>query len=87
MIYEGSSTILAQPLMTFPSDQLTALDATVVNHYIVAFVGTAEGKVKKVMNSTEIRSSSIANPPFSVDQHSTYEEKGFRIRSSLCSFW
>ena len=49
MIYEGSSNIVARPLMTFPSDQLTALDATIVSHYIVAFVGTAEGKIKKVM--------------------------------------
>ena len=51
MIYEGSSSIVARPLMTFPSDQLTALDATIVSHYIVAFVGTAEGKIKKVMTS------------------------------------
>ena len=53
MIYEGSSSIVTRPLMTFPSDQLTSLDAAVVSHYIVAFVGTAEGKIKKVMSNEE----------------------------------
>jgi hypothetical protein len=48
MIYEGSSDITSQPLITFPSDQLTSLEATVVNNYIIAFVGTADGKIKKV---------------------------------------
>jgi hypothetical protein len=48
MIYEGATAIIAQPLMIFPSDQLTAIDATVLNQEIVAFVGTADGKIKKV---------------------------------------
>jgi hypothetical protein len=51
MIYEGSSSILAQPLMTFPSDQLTSLEATIVDHYIVALIGTADGKIKKVLEN------------------------------------
>ena len=47
MIYEGSSNIISQPIITFPSDQLTALEATVVNNYIVVLAGTAMGKLKK----------------------------------------
>lgn len=49
MIYEGSSDIHSEPLITFPSDQLTSLEATVINNYIVVFAGTADGKIKKVV--------------------------------------
>ena len=48
MIYEGPSKISSQPVITFPSDQLTALEATVVKNDIVVLAGTADGKVKKV---------------------------------------
>ncbi len=50
MIYEGSSNIFSQPLITFPSDQLTSLEATVINNYIVVLAGTADGKIKKVID-------------------------------------
>jgi hypothetical protein len=49
MIYEGSTNIVSQPIITFPTDQLTTLEATVVNNYIVILTGTAEGKIKKVI--------------------------------------
>jgi hypothetical protein len=49
MIYEGPSKIISQPVITFPSDQLTALEATVVNNYIIVLTGTADGKIKKVI--------------------------------------
>jgi hypothetical protein len=49
MIYEGSSNIISEPVITFPADQLTSLEATVVNNYIVVLAGTAEGKIKKVV--------------------------------------
>ena len=48
MIYEGSSKITSQPVISFSSDQLTSLEATVMDDYIVALVGTADGKIKKV---------------------------------------
>jgi hypothetical protein len=54
MIYEGSSNIHSPALMTFPADQLTALEATMVNRAIVAFVGTADGKIKKVTRAESI---------------------------------
>jgi hypothetical protein len=50
MIYEGSTNIISQPIITFPTDQLTALEATVVNNYIVVLAGTANGKIKKVIS-------------------------------------
>ncbi len=50
MIYEGSSNIHAQPIISFSSDQLTSLEAAVVNDYIVVLAGTADGKIKKVVN-------------------------------------
>ena len=50
MIYEGPSKISSQPVITFPSDQLTALEATIVKNDIVVLAGTADGKVKKVIN-------------------------------------
>jgi hypothetical protein len=49
MIYEGSTNIISQPMIIFPSDQLTSLEATVVNNYIVVLTGTADGKIKKVV--------------------------------------
>ncbi len=49
MIYEGPSKIISQPVITFPADQLTSLEATVINNYIVVFAGTADGKIKKVI--------------------------------------
>ncbi|CAF1159331.1 unnamed protein product [Rotaria sordida] len=48
MIYEGSSDIISQPIISFSSDQLTSLEATVVNDYIVVLAGTADGKIKKI---------------------------------------
>ena len=54
MIYEGSSSIIAEPLIVFPTDQLTSLQATLVHDYIVAFVGTADGKIKKVVRCRRI---------------------------------
>ncbi|CAF1302859.1 unnamed protein product [Adineta steineri] len=48
MIFEGSSNIISQPLITFPSDQLTSLEATVINNYIIVLTGTADGKIKKI---------------------------------------
>ena len=50
MIYEGPTNIISQPIITFPTDQLTALEATVVNNYIVVLAGTANGKIKKVIS-------------------------------------
>lgn len=50
MIYEGPSKISSQPVITFPSDQLTALQAIPVKDYIVVLAGTADGKVKKVID-------------------------------------
>ncbi|CAF5163831.1 unnamed protein product, partial [Rotaria magnacalcarata] len=47
MIYEGPSNISSQPIMNFSSDQLTSLEATIVNDYIVILAGTADGKIKK----------------------------------------
>jgi hypothetical protein len=49
MIYEGSSDINSQPVITFLADQLTSLEATVINNYIVVLAGTADGKIKKVI--------------------------------------
>jgi hypothetical protein len=49
MIYEGPSRIISQPVITFPFDQLTSLEATVINNYIVILAGTADGKIKKVI--------------------------------------
>ncbi len=49
MIYEGPSNIISQPLIVFPTDQLTSLEATVINNYIVVLAGTADGKIKKVI--------------------------------------
>ncbi len=49
MIYEGSSDINSQPVITFLADQLTSLEATVINNYIVVLTGTADGKIKKVI--------------------------------------
>ena len=49
MIYEGPSKIISQPVITFPADQLTSLEATVINNYIVVLAGTADGKIKKVI--------------------------------------
>ncbi|CAM4743164.1 unnamed protein product [Rotaria magnacalcarata] len=48
MIYEGPSNISSQPIMNFSSDQLTSLEATIVNDYIVILAGTADGKIKKI---------------------------------------
>ncbi|CAF1076683.1 unnamed protein product [Rotaria sp. Silwood1] len=48
MIYEGSSNIISQPIISFSSDQLTSLEATLVNDYIVILAGTADGKIKKI---------------------------------------
>ncbi|CAF2649410.1 unnamed protein product [Rotaria sp. Silwood2] len=48
MIYEGSSNIISQPIISFSSDQLTSLEATVINDYIVVLAGTADGKIKKI---------------------------------------
>jgi hypothetical protein len=49
MIYEGPSKIISQPMITFPTDQLTSLEATIINNYIVVLAGTADGKIKKVI--------------------------------------
>lgn len=49
MIYEGPSNIISQPVINFSSDQLTSLEATVVNDFIVVLAGTADGKIKKVV--------------------------------------
>lgn len=51
MIYEGPKTINSQPLITFPFDQLTSIEAIIVNNYIVILSGTADGKIKKVIRS------------------------------------
>jgi len=87
MIYEGSSNIISQPVITFPSDQLTSLEATVVNNYIVILAGTADGKIKKVVELFDyskrklLRWSLIFDYIFLnfLDQYSTNEEKSFSI--------
>ncbi|CAF1616037.1 unnamed protein product, partial [Adineta ricciae] len=48
MIFEGSTNIISEPMITFLTDQLTALEAAVINNYIVALAGTADGKIKKI---------------------------------------
>ncbi|UJR28522.1 hypothetical protein I4U23_009760 [Adineta vaga] len=48
MIFEGPTNIISEPVITFLSDQLTALEAAVINNYIVVLTGTADGKIKKI---------------------------------------
>lgn len=45
--------------MNFSSDQLTSLEATIVNDYIVILVGTADGKIKKVIYRFRIGNISV----------------------------
>ena len=60
MIFEGSTNIISEPMITFLADQLTALEAAVINNYIVVLAGTADGKIKKVINILQ-KSISLPN--------------------------
>lgn len=47
----GMSPVVRQPVVTYLGLRLTALAVTVVNQFTVAFVGTEDGRLKKVIYS------------------------------------
>jgi len=46
----GTIPLQSSPQMVFPGTQLTAVAVTTVNEHTVAFLGTADGHVKKVLD-------------------------------------
>lgn len=46
----GTSPVIRQPVITYSKLRLTSLALTVVNQFTVAFVGTEDGRLKKVMS-------------------------------------